>query len=126
MRFVFGVATIILMTPASFAQEIIISAANLAPLADRADEPTPGKWWLHDDLLLSGKVTDAKAKPGEWQVIPVERFIPKKVPTIIYDPKVKGWHRIYVRLLHDPLEPNGKVFARLTREPFPEYLVTNE
>lgn len=107
-------------------QEIIIPAAKLAPSADRADEPTPGKWWLHDDLLLSGKVADAKAKPGEWQVIPVERFIPKTVPTLVVDPKVKGWHRIYVQMLYDPLEPHGKLFARLTRDPYPEYLVTNE
>src|SRR5262249_10726361 len=27
-------------------------------------------------------------------------------------------------LLHDPLEPNGKLFARLSGEPYPEYVTT--
>jgi hypothetical protein len=124
--------TLALLFPPSVARahEIRIDAADLAAASQRADEPTPGKWWLKRDadgvVLLSGKVADIKPKAGEWQVIPVERFIPQCVPTLVVDPKAKGWHRIYVGLVHDPVEPNGKLFARISREPYPEYLVTSE
>jgi hypothetical protein len=120
------VASILLLPSLARAQEIRIEAADLATPGQRAGEPTPGKWWLQDGVLASGKVADKKPKDGEWQVLPVERFIPKEVPTLVIDPKVKGWHRIYVGLVHDPVEPNGKLFARLTREPYPEYLMAPE
>jgi hypothetical protein len=111
-------------------QEIRLGAAELATASQRADEPTPGKWWFQrdkaGDLLLSGKVATTKPAGGEWQVTPVERFVPYQVPTLVVDPKAKGWYRIYVGLVHDPLEPNGKLLARLSKEPYPEYLQTPE
>src|ERR1017187_2700575 len=126
MQRIITVLSILLLPSHSFAQEIRISAADLATPAQRADEPTPGKWWLNDGVLMSGKVAEKKPKDGEWQGWPIERFIPKEVPTLVIDPKVKGWHLIYVGLVHDPVEPNGKLFARLSREPYPEYLMTPE
>ncbi len=112
------------------AQEIRIAARDLGQATQRAKTPTPGKWWLQLDTdggrLVSGKVADKKPKDGEWQVLPIERFIAQRVPTLAVDPKAKGWHKIYVGLVHDPVEPNGKLFARLSREPYPEYLVTPE
>jgi len=119
-----------IVAPSIMAQDVRIGAADLAPAAARSDEPMPGRWWLvrdkKGDVLYSGRVADTKPKPGEWQVIPAERFIPQKVSTLVVDPKVTGWHRIYVGLVHDALEPNGKLFARLSKDPYPEYLVTNE
>ena len=59
---------------------VMIHAINLAPESQRADEPTKGKWWLQQDgditILRNGKVNDTKAVPGEWQVAPVDRFVP--------------------------------------------------
>ena len=78
------------------------------------------------DLLLTGQVTGTKGSSGEWQVTPVDRFVPYRVPTLVLDPKVTGWYRIYVGLLHQAEEPNGKLFARLSKEPYPEYLQTPE
>src|SRR5262245_48728165 len=112
-------------------KEIAIPAADMLPAPQRGDDPGPGRWWLfkgfgEDPLLLSGRVQDVKGKPGEWQVMPIQRFVPYKLPTIVIDPKATGWHRIYVGMLHDPLEPHGKLFARLSKDPYPEYLVTPE
>lgn len=118
----------------SFAQtdrrEIRIAAADLGTPSQRADSPTPDKWWLkrdkEGDLLLNGEITGTKGSSGEWQVTPVDRFVAYRVPTLVVDPKVSGWYRIYVGLLHQTEEPHGKLFARLSKEPYPEYLQTPE
>src|SRR5262245_43223681 len=91
-------------------QETILDAAELAPANLRVDEPAPGKWWLKRDakdwgapkgnILLTGRITGEKGTTGEWQVTPADRFVAYRVPELVVDPKVEGWHRIYVGLLH--------------------------
>lgn len=108
-------------------QEVRIGAEELAKPAQRADMPTAGKWWLNrgsegGPMLLTGKVTGSKGAEKEWGVTPGDRFVHYRVPTLVVDPKVKGWHKIYVGLLHEPTDPFARLFARLTREPYPEYL----
>ena len=125
---------LVLLPSSSFAQlerlEKTISAADLVPMSQQSDTPMAGKWWLKQDkegdLLLNGKVEAGKNPTGEWQVTPVGRFVPYRVPTIVVDPKVIGWHRIYVGLAHDSVEPNGKIFARISDQPYSEYLQTPE
>src|SRR5262245_53652069 len=73
-----AIAVLVLLTPvAALAQdrkEIRIAAADLAPAAQRADTPTPGKWWLKRDakdwgvpggvILLTGQASGTKAPGG--------------------------------------------------------------
>ena len=111
-------------------KEVRILAADLVPESQRAAEPTKGKWWLQGEgeaaSLQNGKLTGTKPAGGEWQVIPVDRFVPYRVAAIIVDPKVTGWYRIHVGLLHDDIKPNGKILARLSDQPYQEYLRTPE
>jgi hypothetical protein len=113
-------------------KETVISASDLAPAALRAGRPTPGKWWLKEDaqdwgvrggtILLTGETSGTKGSAGEWQVTPIDRFVPYVPPALVVDPKVKGWHRIHVGLLHEPKDPYARLQARLSGEPYPEYL----
>src|SRR5688500_18275079 len=82
-------------------QEIVIAAKGLAPAAARAERPTPGKWWLKTDakewgapngiILLAGQPSDEPLRTGFWDVIPLFRFVPHRVPTLVVDPKATGW-----------------------------------
>src|SRR5262245_38940638 len=103
-------------------KEIVLDAAELATgLA--ADKPTAGKWWLRRDaralgapngnLLVTGEVTGKTGSGGEWKVTPADRFVPYRVPALIVDPKATGWHRIYVGLLHEAVDPHARLLARL-------------
>jgi hypothetical protein len=116
-------------------KETIIPAAELAPAELRADRPAPGKWWLRRDardwgapagILLTGQPS-AKPFPrgGEWTVVPAEQLVPYRLPGLRVEPKLSGWYRIYVGLYSgeakDPII-RPQLLARLTREPYPEYL----
>lgn len=115
--------------------EIIIPAKELATSEQQADTPTPGKWWLnrnartwgaHDGaILMAGEPSEQAHKPDHlWQVIPMFRFVPYRVPELVIDPKATGWYRIYVGLYGDEIEvwSTPHLFGRVSGEPFPEYL----
>jgi len=114
-------------------KDLRIDAESLAPPALRSDEPSPGKWWLRHDardwgsksgILMTGKPPEGMIKTGEWVVLSAKRFVPYRVPALTVDPKAKGWYRIHVGLYHDPAYPEGgpRLLARLTGEPYSEYL----
>jgi hypothetical protein len=117
--------------------EIIIPAADLAKADQRADTPTPGKWWLNHEakdwgaregtILMAGKPSEQPHNPDSlWQVIPLFRFVPQRVPELVIDPKVTGWYRIYAGLYGDEIEVWSRphLWGKLSGEPFPEYLQT--
>lgn len=116
--------------------EILLPASVLAPPGKVADRPTPGKWWLKKDatdwgaprgeILLTGQITGDKGSGGEWLMTPPDRFVSYRVPELVIDPKAKGWYRIHVGLLHEPLDPHARLLARVSDEPYPEYLQAPE
>jgi hypothetical protein len=115
---------------------IILDAAELAPAEVRADKPTPGKWWLKRDakdwgtpngnILMTGEPSEKPNAMGEWITAAAHRFVPYRVPTLLIDPKVAGWHRIHVGLYHQAIDPYARplLWGRLSKEPYPEYLRT--
>lgn len=116
-------------------KDIVIEPAHLAAPEQRADQPTPGKWWLKRDaqdwgvthgILMTGQPNEQKNKIGEWVVPAAYRFTPYRAPALIVDPKASGWHQIYVGLYHEAIDPavRARLFGRLSREPYPEYLQT--
>jgi hypothetical protein len=125
-----------LITTSAFAQrkEIIIPAADLAPVEDRAEAPTPGKWWLNRNaqgwgapngtILMSGKPSDEPVKNGFWEVIPLTRYVPYRVPELVIDPKLTGWYRIYVGVYADDLDvwSSPLLQGKLSGEPYAEFL----
>lgn len=141
MRFFLAMTAIVFADPGlasagAARKEIVISAEQLAPPDLRADQPMAGKWWLNKDakdwgaprgvILMTGRVTGGKGSGGEWQVTPSDRYVGYRVPNLVIDPKVSGWYRIYVGLLHEPLDPHARLLARLSDEPYPEYLQAPE
>jgi hypothetical protein len=119
-----------LTTSSAFAQrtEVIIPAADLAPIEDRADAPTPGKWWLDREpngtILMTGKPSYEPVKNGFWEVIPLSRYVPYRVPELVIDPKLTGWYRIYVGLYVDNLDPWSPPLmqGKLSEEQYAEML----
>jgi hypothetical protein len=139
MRRLPGIAALCLLAPLAPAggadrKEIVLGAAGLAPPEQRADTPTPGKWWLRRDakdwgapggILMTGKPGEGgPGKSGEWVVPPAHRFVPYRVPALTVDPKAAGWYRVYVGLYHDPADPyvRPRLLAKLSGEPYPEYV----
>ncbi|MBM4086705.1 MAG: hypothetical protein FJ272_18115, partial [Planctomycetes bacterium] len=124
----------VLMMPAQAGgKEMVIDAADLAPPELRSDEPVSGKWWLRRDVQAWGApkgmilMTGRAAGPGSTGhegVTPAERFVPYRVPPLVVNPKASGWHRIHVGLYHQPDDPPARLLARLSKEPYPEYLQT--
>jgi hypothetical protein len=122
------------MSPGAYANEIVIDAADLAAADQRADKPTPGKWWLKRDalawgaprgnILLTGEPSDKPNATGEWITAAAHRFVPYRVPALRIDPRAAGWHRIYVGLYQQAIDPYARptLWGRLSREPYPEYL----
>jgi hypothetical protein len=119
--------------PADERKEIVIPATDATPAEARSETPTAGKWWLRKDakdwgidkpILMTGQPGDKPIKQGEWVVPAASRFVVGRVPALTVDPKVKGWYRIHVGLYHDTIDPliRPQLFARLSREPYPEYL----
>src|SRR5438093_12554926 len=88
--------------------EIVISASELATPEQFTDMPTPGKWWLNRNaqswsakdgtILMTGQPSDEPAKDGIWEVIPIHRYTPQRVPELVVDPKFAGRYRIYAVL----------------------------
>lgn len=115
-------------------KEIIIPAEKLASPDLRADVPATGKWWLKHDaqewgapggtILMAGQPSEEKLKTGFWDVIPLFRFVPYRVPELVIDPKVTGWHRLYVGLYCDDIDDWSRpmVEGKLSGEPYPEFL----
>lgn len=124
------------LTATTFAQrkEIIIPAADLAPIEDRAEMPTAGKWWLnrhaqewgapHGTILMAGKPGEGLIKDGLWEATPLTRYVAARVPELVIDPKVTGWYRIYVGVFADDSDvwSAPRLEAKLSGEPFGEYL----
>jgi hypothetical protein len=114
--------------------EIVIPAADLATPEQRADAPTPGKWWLNrnaqgwgarnDTILMTGQPNEETLKTGFWDVIPLFRFAPVRVPELIVDPKATGWYRIHVGLYRDDIDywSPPMLQGKLSGERFPEFL----
>lgn len=115
-------------------QPLIIDAEELAPSSWRFEEPEPGRWWLKRDaqewgatrgtILLTGWREESETPPELHQVLPAAGFVPYRVPALEVAPQVEGWHRIYVGLYHRAAEPKARLFARLSNDPYPEYLQT--
>src|SRR5262249_19548284 len=133
------ILTAVISATTAFAQrsEIVIPAAKLATAGQFADTPTPGKWWLNRNakdwgardgtILMAGQPSQQEHKPDAlWQVIPMFRFVPYRVPELVIDPKVKGWYRIHVGLYGDEIEvwSTPHLLGKISGEPFPEYLQT--
>jgi hypothetical protein len=127
---------VVLASAAVHPEDIVIDAADLAPAESRADRPVPGKWWLNRDakswgaptgnILMTGLPSDKPNKQGEWVVTATDRFVPYRVPALAIDPKATGWHRIYVGLYHQAVDPMVRpmLLGKLSGEPFGEYLQT--
>lgn len=119
-------------------QEIILGAADLAPAAQRAEQPTQGKWWLKRDAHAWGArdgailMTGWPAAAGEpvkgalFDVWPADRFVPYRVSDLVIEPQASGWHRIYLGLYHEPQEPHALLLGSLSGEPYPEYLQASQ
>jgi hypothetical protein len=117
-------------------KEIVLGAAEMAPTDQRADKPAAGKWWLRRDaqdwgvrdgvILMTGRPSDKPTRTGEWVVPPAHLFTSYRVPALVIDPKASGWYRIHIGLYHDATDPliRPQLWARLSSEPYPEYLRT--
>ncbi len=115
--------------------EIVIPAAKLAAPAQMADTPTPGKWWLNRDaqswgardgvILMTGMPGELRPKKEAlWEVLPTTRLTPLRVPELVIDPKLSGWHRIYAGMYHDDVEAFSRphLMGKLSGEKFGEFL----
>jgi hypothetical protein len=115
-------------------KEIVIPAAELAPPEIRSDTLTPGKWWLRRTaeesqfpggaILLSGEPSTEKLKSAFWDVIPLSRFVPYRLPELVIDPRASGWYRIHVGLYYDDFDYYSPPMlqGKLSGEKFPEFL----
>lgn len=114
--------------------EIVIPAEKFAG-ENTADRPTAGKWWLNRDaqswgamngtILMTGKPSDEVPAKGLWQVLPMARFTPYRVPELSIDPKATGWYRIHVGLFRDEVDGMWSpphLLGKLSGERFPEFL----
>ena len=73
---------------------------------------------------MSGNPSEKSTKEAEWQVTPLFRFVPYRVPAIEIDPHATGWNRIYVGVYCDDIEYMSRpmLAGKLTGEPYPEFL----
>jgi hypothetical protein len=130
--FAIGFLSLIVSSSQTQRKEIVIPAANLGTQSQRAVKPEAGKWWLKKDakewgapegiILMTGQANGKKGSGGEWQVTPADRFVPYRVPKLQIDPKAAGWYRIHVGLYNETVDPYSRILARLSGEPYPEYL----
>ena len=117
-------------------QTITISATDLAPGELHADEPAPGKWWLNRDakesgapggvILMTGRVDEQEREKKLHTVFPEANFTPYLVPALHVDPHARGWYRIFVGLYNRTSKPYARLLAKLSDEPYPEYLQAPE
>lgn len=113
---------------------IIIDADKLAPPAARSDTPTLRKWWLNRDaadwgasrgtILMTGPPAVAAEKGGFLKVEPAGQFVPYRVPRLDIDPRANGWYRVYLGLYHKATGSGDRLLAKLSGEPYPEFLQT--
>ena len=113
---------------------IVIDADRLAPPALRSDKPTPKKWWLKRDahtwgasrgtILMTGRPATAVEQGGFLKVEPAGQFVPHRVPALDIDPRARGWYRIYLGLFHKATGSGDRLLAKLSKEPYPEFLQT--
>ena len=118
----------------SWAGEVVIDAADLAPEALRTDAPAPGKWWLKRDanawgasngtILLTGLPTGKPRPRAFWAILPADRFVTYRVPELVVAPTLRGWHRIVLGLYHQEGAPEDRLLIRLSDQPHAEYLQT--
>src|SRR5688500_12391797 len=112
-----GFVAVVVAVASSLAQqgEIIIPSAEIGGSDRKCEAPTPGMWWRNRGgqawgardatILMAGKPREQEHKPDSlWQVIPMFRFVPYRVPELVIAPKVKGWYRIHVGLYADEIE----------------------
>ena len=120
-------AAFLISTALAQREEIVIPATKLAQPGQQADTPTPGKWWLNHEaqswgamngtILMTGSPSDEAVKDGLWEVTPMHRFVPYRVPELVIDPHATGWYRIYIGLYRDgvdrqsPPHPAGQAFG---------------
>lgn len=115
--------------------QILILASRMATAEQTNGTPTPGKWWLNRNahawgardgaILMTGQPSDQSPTNGLWEVIPIFRFVPYRVPELVIDPKATGWYRIHVGLYRDDLDELWSpplLMGKLTGERFAEYL----
>lgn len=114
--------------------EIVIPAANLAAPVQVAETPMAGKWWLNRNaqgwgamngtILMTGKPSEEPIKGGLWEVTPMFRLTPERVPELIIEPKASGWYRIHVGLYRDDVDHQSPPLlqGKLSGEPFAEFL----
>jgi hypothetical protein len=114
--------------------EVTFPAEKLAAGTQSTDSPTPGKWWLNRNakewgspngaILMTTVPSDVPPKNGLWEVIPLARFAPQRVPDLVIDPHLTGWYRIHVGLYRDVLDEWSPPLlqAKLSGDPYPEYL----
>jgi len=124
------------LSSAAWAQrpEIRIEADRIAAPGLQADTPTPGQWWLnraaHDwkasqgTVLMTGRPAETQGDGGFLKVEPADQFVPYQVPQLEVDPQLTGWYRIFLGLYHKATGSGDRLLARLSREPYPEYLQT--
>src|SRR5262245_15862081 len=127
-----GLVSIFAYSAQADRKEIVIPAVDLATEAQRDLKPIAGKWWLKKDakewgapdgtILMTGQAAGKEGSSGEWQVTPANRFVPYRVPALEIDPKAKGWYRIHVGVYNEPVDPYSRILARLSGEPYPEYV----
>ena len=124
------------LIPSAMAQrkEIFLAADQLAAPDLIADRPTAGRWWLKQDaqdwgavrgsILLAGEPSQEAVKSGLWDVLPMFRFVPHRVPTLTIDPRATGWYRLYVGVYCDAIDRWSRpmVQGKLSGEPYAEFL----
>ena len=73
---------------------------------------------------MTGQPAAAEERGGFLKVEPATQFVSYRVPTLDFDPRVKGWYRISLVLYHKATGSGDRLLAKLSGEPYPEFLQT--
>jgi hypothetical protein len=73
---------------------------------------------------MAGPPSDKVVKDGLWEVTPMHRLVPYRVPNLVIDPHATGWYRIYIGLYRDGVDRSSTphLQGKLSGEPYPEFL----